>query len=106
MANNIGRGNIEAMPKLVSGQDGTNHPKKVLYLITKATWGGAQRYVYDLATHLDTSKFQPNVAYGTAGKLSNDLKRAEIKTYEIPALGRDIAFISDIKSFFQIIRCI
>ncbi len=23
---------------------------KILYVITKANWGGAQRYVYDLAT--------------------------------------------------------
>jgi len=80
--------------------------KKVLYLITKATWGGAQRYVYDLATHLDTTKFQPSVAFGTAGKLSDDLTKANIKTYGISSLGRDIALISDIKSFSQIIRCI
>ena len=37
-------------------------PKKVLFLITKATWGGAQRYVYDLATHLPQD-FEPVVAY-------------------------------------------
>ncbi len=24
--------------------------KKILYVITKSNWGGAQRYVYDLAT--------------------------------------------------------
>jgi len=90
--------------------------KKILYLITKATWGGAQRYVYDLATHLPSAKFsaqggpasgwQPSVAYGTAGKLSSDLKQAGIAIYELPSLGRDIAIISDIRSFFQIIRCI
>ncbi|MDO8522231.1 MAG: glycosyltransferase [bacterium] len=90
----------------VQNQDNTGRPKKVLFLITKATWGGAQRYVYDLAMHLDRKEFQPLVAYGTAGKLSDDLEKAGIKTYLIRSLGRDIALISDIASFFQIIRCI
>ena len=81
-------------------------PKRVLFLITKATWGGAQRYVYDLATHLDSSKYAPHVAYGTTGKLSNDLVQAGIKTHALPSLGRDIALISDIKSFFQILSLI
>ena len=81
-------------------------PKKVLFLITKATWGGAQRYVFDLATHLPKDEFEPVVAYGVPGKLSDDLKRAGVYTHEIPALGRDVAIISDIKSLLQIIRCI
>lgn len=80
--------------------------KKILFLITKATYGGAQRYVFDLATHLDTAIFEPSVVYGTAGKLSDDLRKANIKTYEIRSLGRDIALISDIASFFRIIRCV
>jgi len=33
-----------------------NVPLKVLYLITKATSGGAQKYVYDLATNLRTGR--------------------------------------------------
>lgn len=81
-------------------------PKKVLFLITKATYGGAQKYVFDLATHMDASKFEPIVAFGTAGKLSDDLMKAGIKTCVIRSLGRDIALLSDIASFFQIIRCI
>ncbi|MDO8552859.1 MAG: glycosyltransferase family 4 protein [bacterium] len=80
--------------------------KKVLFLITKATWGGAQRYVFDLATHLDATKYEIRVAYGTSGKLSGDLEKVGIKTYQIPSLGRDIALFSDVSSFIQIIRCI
>ncbi|MEK7107176.1 MAG: glycosyltransferase [Patescibacteria group bacterium] len=87
-------------------QDGGVRRKKVLFLITKATWGGAQRYVFDLATHLDTKRFEPLVAYGTTGKLSDDLRRAGVKTFELPSLGRDIEILSDVKSFFQIIRCV
>ena len=77
--------------------------KKVLYFITKATWGGAQRYVYDLATHLPLDQFEPVVVYGTSGKLARDLDTAEVPTKHLPSLGRDIALISDIASFFQIL---
>ena len=80
--------------------------KKILFLITKATWGGAQRYVWDLATHLPKSEFEPVVAYGESGKLSQELTSAGIETLEIPPLGRDVALFSDITSFFTIVKCI
>jgi len=80
--------------------------KKVLFLITKATWGGAQRYVFDLATHLPSEEFEPAVAYGQKGKLADDLAAAGIETRQLPSLGRNVALVSDIKSFFEIIRCI
>lgn len=78
--------------------------KKVLYFITKATWGGAQRYVFDLATNIPRSKFEPIVAYGTEGKLAGDLRAAGVATKQLSSLGRDIAIISDIQSFFEILR--
>ena len=80
--------------------------KKVLYLITKATWGGAQKYVFDLATHLPKDQFEPVVAFGESGRLQKLLNEAKIETRQIPALGRDIALISDISSFFQILACV
>ena len=80
--------------------------KKVLIIITKATWGGAQRYVYDLATHLPRDKYEPIVAFGQAGKLSNDLVTAGIETPQLSSLGRDIVLVSDIRSFFEIRRII
>ncbi len=54
--------------------------KKVLYLITKSNWGGAQRYVYDLATTLDKTKFEPVVAMGGEGILGEMLHNAGIRT--------------------------
>lgn len=80
--------------------------KKILYLITKATWGGAQRYVFDLATHLPKYEFESIVAYGQSGKLSKDVSRAGIETHAIPSLGRDVALFSDIASFFAILKYI
>lgn len=83
-----------------------NRKNKVLFLITQATWGGAQRYVYDLATHLPNDRFESVVAYGTPGKLTDDLAAAGIKTRHLPSLGREIALVSDIRSFFKIRRAI
>lgn len=80
--------------------------KKILFLITKATWGGAQRYVYDLSMHLPRDRFEPVVAFGEVGKLAGMLKNSNVATRHIPSLGRDVAFISDIASFFQILVCL
>ena len=81
-----------------------NTKKKVLFIITKATWGGAQRYVFDLATHLPKEQFEVVVAYGEGGKLSKSLADADITTYAVPSLGRDVAVFSDIKSFRKILQ--
>jgi glycosyltransferase involved in cell wall biosynthesis len=79
---------------------------KVLFLITKGTWGGAQKYVFDLATNLPKDRFDALVAYGQKGKLAEDLGAAEIHTVQLPSLGRDVAIVSDIKSFFAILGCL
>src|SRR5882672_751404 len=79
---------------------------KILYIITKATWGGAQRYVFDLATHLPKDRFEPIVAYGEKGGLAEMLQKEGVQTHPLPALGRDVALLSDIQSFFQIFRYI
>jgi len=67
-------------------------PKKVLYIITKSNWGGAQRYVFDHATAAKAAGFDVVVAYGGEGLLSKKLKEAGISTLQIPALARDIGF--------------
>lgn len=76
----------------------------VLYLVTKATAGGAQKYIYDLASNLPKDRFDIIVAYGERGKLAKDLALAGIKLHEIRALGRDIALLSDMHSFLAILR--
>lgn len=78
----------------------------MLFLITKATFGGAQRYVYDLATNLPQSEYEAGVAYGVPGRLSDMLDTYGIPTLNIPSLQRNIAFVSDIKSFFEIKQAI
>ena len=41
-----------------------NGAKRILYVITKASWGGAQRYVYDLALASKSAGYEVSVAYG------------------------------------------
>lgn len=65
--------------------------KKILYLITKSNWGGAQRYVYDLATHLDPKQFDVTVALGGNGRLAEELARAGIRVHTLRNLERDIS---------------
>ncbi len=65
--------------------------KKVLFLITKSNWGGAQRYVYDLATLLDPAQFDVVVALGGNGTLVEMLNHAGIRTITIASLARDIS---------------
>lgn len=77
--------------------------KKILYLITKATIGGAQKYVYDLATNIPKERYEAIVAYGTKGKLAEELEKSGIQTHRLPSLERDISIVSDIQSFLQIL---
>lgn len=72
--------------------------KKILYVITKGNWGGAQRYVFDLAIALPRGQFEVAVAYGQPGLLAQKLHTAGITTYELP-LQRDVSALQDLRSF-------
>ena len=63
---------------------------RILYVITKANWGGAQRYVYDLAVAARDAGYEVLVAYGEPGLLVQRLEETGIHTILIPELGRDI----------------
>lgn len=77
--------------------------KKILFVITKSAWGGAQRYVYDLAIHLPSKDFEPSVAVGGSGPLIENLLNASIRVISIPSLDRDISFFGDTIAFFKLI---
>lgn len=79
---------------------------KILYVITKANWGGAQRYVYDLATAAKDAEYDVAVAYGTERELADRLHIAGIKTFPITGLGRNTRFFKDITAFFSLKRII
>lgn len=79
--------------------------KKILYIITKSAWGGAQRYVYDLATHLPTDRYEANVALGGTGLLLERLRSRGIRTLEIRSLERD-AGMGDLSAWLELYRLI
>lgn len=78
--------------------------KKVLFLITKSNFGGAQRYVFDLASNMPKDEYETIVALGGDGLLYRKLKGADIRTLSLPSLGRDISVFKDIKAFFDLLR--
>ncbi len=77
--------------------------KKILYVITKSVWGGAGKYVYDLATNLPKDKFEVFVAAGGKDELAQKLIRAGIPYFEIKSFQRDINVIKEILAYFEIL---
>lgn len=77
---------------------------KVILAITKGNWGGAQKYVFDLATNLPTSHYEPVVLCGVGKDLPNKLSARGIRTIHLNNLGRDISLVTDIKNFFTLIK--
>jgi len=75
---------------------------KIIYFITKGNFGGAQRYVYDLATNLPKNDFEISVVFGEGKILGQKLATAGIKTRQIAMLGRDMNLMADFLSFWQI----
>jgi glycosyltransferase involved in cell wall biosynthesis len=67
-------------------------PKKLLLVITKSNFGGAQRYIYELAVGLTERGYIVAVAAGGNGSLCNLLKEAGITTYHIEGAKRDLSF--------------
>lgn len=78
--------------------------KKLFLIITKSQWGGATRYVYDLATNLPKDQFDITVVFGESGLLQDKLAMVGIKTISIPYLQRDIAVWQDLKTFVFLLK--
>lgn len=78
--------------------------QKIFYLITKGNMGGAQRYVYDLATNLPPERFDVTVFTGEGGELEKQLKTAHIKTHQIEGLIRDVSLANEWRVFWQLVK--
>lgn len=78
--------------------------KKILYVITKSVWGGAQRYVFDLATNLPKDGFEIAVAAGKTGPLFDKLHSASIQTVTIPDLERDVRILKEVFVFWHLLK--
>ncbi len=78
---------------------------KILYIITKADWGGAQRYVFDLASEAHRRGYAVTVAVGSNGALTEKLQSLGIRTILLP-LRQHRTFIGDILTFGSIFSLI
>jgi glycosyltransferase involved in cell wall biosynthesis len=79
---------------------------KILYVITKSNWGGAQRHVFDLAVGMKGKGHDVVVALGGDGLLRKKLEENSVSTRAIAELGRDVSVGKDTGSFKEILSII
>ena len=81
-----------------------NTRKKVLLCITKSAVGGAQKYIYDIATRLPSDAFEPIIVAGGSGPLFGMLRNKSIRTIAVPGLERDVNPLRELQAFFNLIK--
>ena len=75
-------------------------------MITKGNYGGAQRYVLDLASGMIAKGHQVTVAFGEPGILAGHLARLGISNPMLPRLARDPSLVNDLRAIFDLRRLI
>lgn len=79
---------------------------KIVLAITKSNFGGAQRYVFDLATSFKEHGDDVVVVCGGEGALTKKLTEHHIRVVSIPSLGRDVSLREDIEAMRNLARII
>lgn len=82
----------------------TQKKKKILYVITKSNWGGAQKYVYELATNLPKDKFETLVVLGGNGTLARNLSQAGIQVVNLEKLDKNINILKEFSVLIDLIK--
>lgn len=80
--------------------------KRILYVITKASWGGAQRYVLDMAQAAKEAGHEVLVATGGEGTLTERLRERGIAVRSIASLQRDVKLLAEWRSFVALLRIV
>ncbi len=78
--------------------------RKILYCITKGNFGGAQRYVYDLATNINKIDYEVVVLCGEGEVLPKKLEDAHIRVIQVQSMQRDISIMKELKSFVELYK--
>jgi glycosyltransferase involved in cell wall biosynthesis len=89
-----------------SGKTAEKTRKKIGFFVTKGVWGGAQKYVYNLATALPKDEYDVFVVTGAGDLLPQKLEEAGIRKYVIRSLRRDISVIGEIRSLISLFRIV
>ena len=71
-------------------------PQRILYVITKGNFGGAQRYVFELALAAKAAGHEVAVASAPDGSLVEKLYEANIPHLPVPEFQRDIKAFKEI----------
>jgi len=81
--------------------------KKILYIITQSKWGGAQKYVLDLAQYFSQDN-EVHIAYGEEKnkdpKFFEKLDKLNIKSIAVPYLNRHIDLGKDYLALMEILK--
>ena len=83
-----------------------SYEMKIIYGITKSNFGGAQRYVLELAKESKKLGHDVSVLCGGNGVLIEKLKEENIKIITIPGFGRDMDLLNDAPRLWFIIKTI
>lgn len=78
--------------------------QKKLYVITKSNWGGAQKYVFDMAKNDKKSHLEVAVALGGNGELAEKLRAENLPTFKIDGLGRDVNIFKEFIVFVSFLK--
>lgn len=80
---------------------------KILYIITKSNWGGAQKYVYEMATAFAALGNEVSVAYGGQGELhARFLHNKNIELYPLASLQKSINPFKEFKAVYELCKLI
>lgn len=77
--------------------------KKIIFLVTKSFFGGAQKYVFDLATNLPQDRFEVAVALGGNGPLIGKLEEEGIRIIKIKNFARNISIWREFSLLFELV---
>ncbi len=78
---------------------------KLMVAVTKSNWGGAQRYVYDVAKHFAHDKhFDVVVIGGGKGDLLTKLDNEGVRTISLSSLQRDINITKELSASLALLR--
>ncbi len=79
---------------------------KILYLVTQSEFGGAQRYIFNLALNLAKKNYQITVAAGGNQALFSKLSEAGISCIKLKHLAREINLLKDWLAYREIKKMI
>lgn len=80
--------------------------KKIIHFITKSNFGGAQKYVYEMAKASKENDFEILVVFGGKGILYEKLKEGGVPVKILESLNRNINPLRDIISLCDIFKII